>query len=134
VTPEQLLSRYVFRQGVCWRCEEPSLVAGLTDLMPDGQVCPLCVIRLDQLQQADFQRHAMSVTGRTLTDEEAAALWPRPRTAEEEAPLRAWLTGLMRPLDGMPGAYGIGWPDREHGTGGVPASPGRCPRQAGPAD
>ncbi|MFM9735167.1 hypothetical protein [Streptomyces niveiscabiei] len=125
MSPEDLISQYVFRPGVCWRCETPGLVAELTEWMPRGALCSLCVIRLDQLDHAEQQRRAMSA-GRHLSAEEAAGLWPRRRTAEELAPLRAWIEGLLCPLDRLPGAYGV--------TGRLPAdgSPsGRVPPQPG---
>jgi hypothetical protein len=84
--PEDLLQRYAYRPGVCWRCEHPGLVSGLTGwLPPELLTCPVCILRLDQIRNAAAQRqhHATAEAARLLTLAEITEQWPaatrRPR-------------------------------------------------------
>lgn len=138
MTPEDLLVQYVYRPGVCHRCELPAMVAELTGWMPpEVAACPVCIIRMDQLRQADLHRRAMAAgEERAPTLDELRERWPSPLSPEADARLRAWTGALMRSLD--PQAYGLfgtvrrpAPPDAPRSHGGDPAPSGRwrTPRQ-----
>ena len=101
----ELLARYAWMPGVCWRCEQVTQVTVTGEIVgADGTAfdlvaCALCLVRMDQIHSACREREYRLRTPPTTADEVVAYYRPAIRDAVHEAALREWLNGL---LDEMP--------------------------------